>query len=65
MGRHQGRNLQGRAAHTELVLELDPLVPGHLPPGTHNPTPLTFSWYWRRDESSDWMRAVAWPMNMA
>ena len=26
---------------------------------------LTFSWYWRREESSDWMRAVAWPMNMA
>lgn len=26
---------------------------------------LTFSWYCRRDESSDWMRAVAWPTNMA
>lgn len=25
----------------------------------------TFSWYWRRDESNDCMRAVAWPMNMA
>lgn len=27
--------------------------------------PQTFSWYWRLEESSDWMRAVAWPMNMA
>jgi hypothetical protein len=27
--------------------------------------PQTFSWYWRREESSDWMSAVAWPMNMA
>lgn len=26
---------------------------------------LTFSWYWRLDESRDWIRAVAWPMNMA
>lgn len=26
---------------------------------------FTFSWYCRREESSDWMRAVAWPMNMA
>ena len=26
---------------------------------------FTFSWYCRREESSDWMSAVAWPMNMA
>lgn len=26
---------------------------------------VTFSWYCRREESRDWMRAVAWPTNMA
>lgn len=26
---------------------------------------LTFSWYWRREESKDWISAVAWPTNMA
>lgn len=26
---------------------------------------LTFSWYCLREESSDWIRAVAWPTNMA
>lgn len=26
---------------------------------------FTFSWYWRREESSDWMRAVACPMKTA
>lgn len=29
------------------------------------PSIHTFSWYCLREESRDWMRAVAWPMNMA
>lgn len=63
---HRARHRDPTGAFIRTGLKLgypasNPLPGLHLPPGAL----LTFSWYCRREESRDWMSAVAWPMNMA